>query len=308
MATPILVDDDEQQIADLIKQMRRLRARLATGEVRGTHDEFTAAGTPETTFQLTYIPVDGTCAMFNDGLEQTEDTDYTVDYDTGLVTFVTALTTGDQVDFRYLITDWLIARSLPEETDGISDNFNRADSTTNPNPASDGGTWTVETSGASPVWGVLSNQLYLASGDTSGTRLKNLIRRDLTTVAADVAADFIGLPGGSFLAGMYCSYDPSTGDGYLLRWDGGAAAANVDRVSGGSSVFNVGATSTLTASSNSRLRLVHDGAGNLTVYQDGASVGTMTDTSGLGLLTGTWVGFYIDPRSGGYSFDNFNAS
>lgn len=116
MATSIVVDDDEQQIADLIKQMRRLRARLTTGQVRGTHDEFTVAATPETTFTLTYIPVDGTCAMFVNGLEQTEDTDYTVDYDTAVVTFVTALTTGDEIDFRYLITDWLVARSLPEDT------------------------------------------------------------------------------------------------------------------------------------------------------------------------------------------------
>ena len=120
MPTRVVPDDDEQQIADLEKAFRRLRARLATTSVKGTHDEFTVAATPETEFQLTYIPVFGTCAMYVDstgdgGLEQEEDTDYSVDYDTGLVTFDTALTTGDRINFRYLVTDWLIARSLPEE-------------------------------------------------------------------------------------------------------------------------------------------------------------------------------------------------
>lgn len=119
MPTRVVVDDDEQQIADLEKAFRRLRARLATTSVYGTHDAFTVAATPETTFQLTYIPVFGTCAMYVNGLEQEEDLDYSVSYDTGLVTFDTALTTGDRINFRYLVTDWLIARSLPEEVAGI---------------------------------------------------------------------------------------------------------------------------------------------------------------------------------------------
>lgn len=122
MPSRVVVDDDEQIIADLLKRVRRLETRQTTTRPYGTHDEFTVAATPETEYQLTYIPVSGTCAMYVNGLEQEEGTDYTVDYDTtsgtvGLVTFVTGLTTGDQINFRYLVTDWLVARSLPEETD-----------------------------------------------------------------------------------------------------------------------------------------------------------------------------------------------
>lgn len=139
MSTRVVVDDDEQQIADLEKAFRRLRARLATTSVKGTHDEFTVAATPETTWQLTYIPVYGTVAMYVDGLEQEEDADYSVDYDTGEVTFAVGLTTGDRVNFRYLVTDWLIARSLPEEWTDI-DGGSSAPTTTD---TVDGGTATV---------------------------------------------------------------------------------------------------------------------------------------------------------------------
>lgn len=117
MPTRVAVDDDEQQIQDLIKEMRRLRSRLATTAVKGTHDEFTAAATPATTYTLTYIPLSGTCLMALNGHVQREGVDYSVAYDTGVVTVSATQASGDKITFRYLVTDWLIARSLPAETD-----------------------------------------------------------------------------------------------------------------------------------------------------------------------------------------------
>ena len=113
-----------------VARLRRQRSGLgigAQGHVRvvGTHDDFTVSATPETTWQLTHVPVLGTCAMYvkvpgdTGAKEQEEDLDYSCDYDIGLVTFDTALTAGHRVNFRYLVTDWLVAESLPESSDSL---------------------------------------------------------------------------------------------------------------------------------------------------------------------------------------------
>lgn len=287
MAGRVVVDDDEQQIADLIEDMRRLRSRLATGQVRGTHDEFTAAATPETTYTLTYIPVDGTCAMFKNGLEQTEDTAYTVDYDTGVVTFVTAPTTGQQIDFRYLITDWLVARSLPEDTGILADTMTRVDSSTTINPASDGGTWTVD----GGTWGITSNLGYL-DVDSTGTLIDTqaLIRRDLGSHAADITVKN-RRNSTTLRTGIWLAYDPSTQSGYRLTF-GAGTIATVERFESGTATA-VGSSLTMTAWNSgggttiATLRFVHDGAGNFDVYQNGSLVGSRNDAGTI--LTGSWV-------------------
>lgn len=124
MPTRVVRDDDEQQIADLIRLERRLRARLATTNVRGGHDLFTVAATPLTDYPLSVIPVSGTCEVTLNGDELEEGSDYTVDYDlgsatAGVVTVSAGLSVGDVLTARYLQTDWLVARSLPEETDTL---------------------------------------------------------------------------------------------------------------------------------------------------------------------------------------------
>jgi hypothetical protein len=132
----VVVDDDEQQIADLLKQVRRLRSRLATTTVRGSHDEFTAAATPATTYQLTYIPVTGTCLMALNGHVQREGTDYSVNYATGIVTVSATQAASDKITFRYLITDWLVARSLLADTGADHATFIDTDITTTSSSAS----------------------------------------------------------------------------------------------------------------------------------------------------------------------------
>jgi hypothetical protein len=119
MPTRVVADDDEQIIADLQEDVRRLRGRLATTAPRGGHDGWTAAATPATTYQLSTIPVSGTCEFVINGHEQREGTDYIVDYSTGVVTVSASLASGDKLVARYLVTDWLVARTLPEDTGNL---------------------------------------------------------------------------------------------------------------------------------------------------------------------------------------------
>lgn len=104
---------------ELRERTKRRGARPSVGQVRGGHDLFVVAGTPLTTYSLTYIPVDGTCELVLNGSKLREDTDYTCDYDTGIVTVAASLSGGDDLSARYLKTDWLVARSLPPDV-GIS--------------------------------------------------------------------------------------------------------------------------------------------------------------------------------------------
>lgn len=299
MPTRVAVDDDEQQIQDLIKEMGRLRSRLATTSVKGAHDEFTVAATPETTYQLTYIPITGTCAMFNDKHEQEEGTAYTVDYDTGIVTFVTALTTGERINFRYLVTDWLIARSLPPDTGCLVDTFDRANAAT-PNPASDGGSWTVYAG----TWGINSNHLnnqlfsnWSAGGSGGGFTgpdpmgSDQFLARDFGHAAMSVTVTVHHSGADSATGWVALNFDPTTRGAYLLEvgplthrvW---RAPSNV----GGSRTLVGTPTMTVTSPGTTTVQFSHDGAGNISVVQDGTAVGSFTDATPL---TGTWAGLGI---------------
>jgi len=72
------------------------------------YDEFTVAATPSTTYWLSYLPY-GINHVSRNGVTQRLGTDYTVDNTTGVITFVSAPTTGDIISVSYVTTAELLA-------------------------------------------------------------------------------------------------------------------------------------------------------------------------------------------------------
>lgn len=183
MTSRVVVDDDEQIIADLMREVRRLSSRHTTTSVRGWHDEFTAAATPATDYPLTYLPDDGTCELALNGEVLKEGTDYTCDYDTGLVAVTATQVAGDHLTFRYLITDYLVAASLPEDTippigfTGVNTGrpINVASLSSGSSSAAGDGDWIVQ-------WVMYPNAMTWAIDSPSGwSQLQKTVGTSITT-------------------------------------------------------------------------------------------------------------------------------
>lgn len=185
----------------------------------------------------------------------------------------------------------------------VFDNFNRANSATTPNPASDGGAWTVE----SGTWGVSSNQGYVASTSpgTLGLKLDGLVemRRDLGTSAADVTVTTtrINTSGSS---AVFCTFDPSSFACYALLFDSSSGFFFVRRHTGNATYSILGTPApTAWTGGSTTLRLTHDGAGLVKAYQGSTLLGSYTDATPL---TGTWVGL-ADLNATSNKWDDFSA-
>lgn len=267
------------------------------------HDRFVVPSTPVTLYALTFVPL-GINVLAKNGSVLAEDTDYTVDYVNGTFTLASTPTASDVLFCSYVIA--------ATTTHLIADTFNRADSATTINPASDGGTWTVDTAASGDVWGISSNRGYLVTRISTQT----LVRRDLGSVACDVTAVSVRSSTAQS-SWIVLSYDPVLQRGYTLYFDSSAASGlEIDRVDyagggHGGGVSGVIACTTWTGSS-STLRVIHDGVGHFSVYQNGAHLGDYTDTVGTdGLGTafgGTWVGMQEGNSTSPNRWDNFTAN
>lgn len=293
MPTRVAVDDDEQIIADLQKDIHRLRSRLATTSVRGSHDEFTAAATPATTYQLSTIPVTGTCLMALNGHVQREGTDYTCDYTTGIVTVTATQAASDKLTFRYLITDWLVARSLPADTGVISDDFNRTNATSLGSTSIGSLPWTA----MSGTWGTDGTRAKVMT--YNGLYFANTAYIDVGQVDGLVEVDIIGDDNSSPTGVMVRLSGTGSGTGYSVVRDATASGVNglyrhtPGYVNKASFAVAVG----------DRVGIKSNGA-VIEGYVNGVLQGTFTD--GVPLNTAaTWVGLIGGKVSGQSIFDNF---
>lgn len=176
---------------------------------------------------------------------------------------------------------------------GVTDTFNRADSATTINNASDGVPWTLDPAAA--TWGVNGNTGRLVT--KAGTPLNQattayyLIRRDLGSTGCDITLiDTRGATGGSFFSAIWFSYDPVAQQGYFLDFDGSNAWA-VRRYNAGTAAaffgsFNQSNFPNTWRGGSATIRVKRTAAGLITVWQNGTQVGSATDAT----YSGTWVG------------------
>lgn len=312
MPARVVVDDDEQIIADLLKAHRRRRAAAISQapiwlpSSGYDPDVFTITGSGDTTHALTYLPLGLNNVTLN-GLGLSYGTDFDVDWDTGELTLLDAPTTDDVLEVWYVTTGELVAATLPPETDGtpLADTFDRAASSTTINPASDAGTWTVDAG----TWGIDSAtpaEGYMVS-TTGGATVDGqyLIRRDFQAAAVDMQIDNYRVVGTTPHSRLWVAYDPASVSGYFLEFNGNTTANLVRYASGSGTSLGLSITTTTWFNNHwSTLRLAHDGAGVLDIYQDGVLLGSRTD--GATPLTGTWVGI-SSPGTGRDFWQNFTA-
>jgi hypothetical protein len=190
----------------------------------------------------------------------------------------------------------------------LTDTFDRADSATALNTASDGGTWSF----AGGTFGILSNKAYIASltgTGVSGNNIKTAVR-NLSSATCDVTCD-VALTSAStnqslWFAAAYAASDITTA--YALRF--GATATTMVLVKWSNALgFTTLKTINVTwIPGTITVRVTYDSAtGVIKTYVNGSLVDTTTDGSPL---TGTWVGLgsaSLNSTNGG-TWDNFSAS
>lgn len=176
----------------------------------------------------------------------------------------------------------------------IADTFDRADSATTLNPASDGGSWTV-----AGTFGILSNQAYIVT--TTGN---TIARRNTGQVDADMTLtlNYTGFVRAKF----WVAYDPSTDTGYYYQpW---GTSGLYKWASGAGTLVGSGFGSTPASGTVVRVTYAHT-TGVLTAYHNGTSVGTATDGTPITAAANSWVCFGSSQvnASTGETFDNFSA-
>lgn len=292
----ILPDTQEDIIAGILRdQRRRKNAAAASRAYLWEFDKFTISGSSDLTHTLSWLPYGVNNVSLNGVVLVQDGTDVTVDYTTGVVTLAAAPTAGDVLTVSYVTTgEMKVLSSTPDTGLLISDTFNRANSSTTVNPASDGGTWIQD--GA--AWGISSNRAYQTTnaGDTAINYMVYLtgIRRDLGKVDADITGVYFPTTGsgvGTTNAGIFCSYSTTTSKGYGLRlgYSGTAPYGNLDIVQLlPTAAINILASTTIgfdTYGISTTFRFTHDGSGHLAAYVNGTQVLTYDDSgSGFGAL------------------------
>lgn len=270
-------------------------------------DTFTAAGGAED-LTLTFLPMAESEHVYLNGVFQDEGTVWTRDGVTLSLLSGMGAVAGDLVEVRYAYD---IGAPISPATAGvISDDFDRADSATTLNPASDGGTWTVDPGG---VFGIDGSRAYNVSGSggtpTPGTPTVYMAWRDAETNAVNFEVD-IFRSGTSGASALWISHDPVTGNGYELSYDSSSGFGSLSVVSNDgfghpSAAFNP----TAWTGGTTRIRFRHDGAGVVEVWQLVSGVWTLISTisdTTHPQTVGTEVGFGTN-SPGTDRWDNFEA-
>lgn len=198
-----------------------------------------------------------------------------------------------------------VARSLLVGTP-IADTFDRANSATTINPASDGGSWTVDTG----VWGISSNKGYHVSNVGGLAAIGSgqmLIHRDVGIASHEMQVSITRSSTANSSA-LWVGYDPATRSGYQVLFDSSGSFGTVSRVAaiGGSSAS---LAFTAWTGGTTTLRVTYDGAGTVQIYQGATLIQTLGD-SNTPVLTGTHVGFSTNTNtpSGTDLWNDFTAS
>lgn len=165
----------------------------------------------------------------------------------------------------------------------ITDTFDRANSASNPNPSSDGGTWIAD----SGVWGIQSNRLYLSDKLTTGSFLYaanaadnfRALRRAWPASSVDLTITNFRANGNAYSA-IFWAATGAIGSRLFANFDAGGSV-NLRYWDGTSSVsvgtWTVSPWNALAGSGNATLRIAYDAStGVATLYQGGVNKGTVT--------------------------------
>lgn len=281
------------------------------------HDALTVASPPVAGYTATYLPTTGSLMLAQKvagavgGDLLIEGTDYTVDYTTGDITMLASQTAGDKLIARYESLG-----ALSSSVYRARDDFNRADSGTTLNTASDGGTWSVNTptGHSTTVYGVKSNQAFAVNNVGPGA----FAYRDTGQVATDERVNIFYT--GFQRTEYYFAFDPVGFTSYFID-----SNSQLFRVSGNTPGDWTGGTaigtpfSASVGSSGDTTRIFYDpDTGDIELFINGASQGVKNDSSPLTGAGNTCVGFgttqtyYVGGGTSGTvntgeTWDNFKA-
>lgn len=277
------------------------------------HQDFLVSSTPATIYTVTYLPIDGSLMLAlqtsgTGGLLLIEGTHYTVDYATGDITVSATLAGGNHLIARYETLG-----ALSSSVYLARDDFNRTDSATTVNPASDSGTWTLNTpSGGTPVYGIKSNQMFAVSGVGPGL----FPYRDTGQVNTDMRFDTAWT---SFQrTEIYFAFDPVGGTSYFIDTFSTLYRISANTSTGWTTGTSLGSFSS-SVGNGATTRVTYDKAtGKVELFVGGVSQGVVTDSSPLTGAGNTCVGvgstqtYYVGGGGSGTvntgeTWDNFKA-
>ena len=279
MPSRVVVDDDEQIIADLLKVQRRHRATLAAqtpiwlpGPTLDP-DAFTLTSSTDDTHALTYLPL-GLNGVSLNGIGLSYGSDFTFDWTDGVVTLLCDIVAGDTLEVWYVTTGELIAATLPPEV--LSS------------------------------YQVSSNKAAVVGAYNTSAII------DTGAAFADIAGDLVAGTGGTaescLIFGNAGPPRPSTADqeSLVLRCAPGGAAGlyHATRIAG---VDTDNLVQTIALGTSGTVAASWDGT-HLTVDLNGSTVATITLSAPLAaLLSRTWVGVRGSTGTGS-TVDNFTAN
>lgn len=278
------------------------------------HQEYALSGTPATVYTLTYVPTDGSVLLARKlsgtagGLLLIEDSDYTVDHAIGEVTVSATLASGDTLIARYETLGALSASVYLAR-----DTFNRSDSATTLNPASDTGTWSLnDPQGITPVYGIKSNAAFAVNNVGPG----EFPYRDTGQVATDMRLDVAWT---SFQrTEFYFAFDPTGGTSYFVNTSAQLLRVSANTPTGWTTGTLLGTFSASVGNGQTTRILYAPATGDIELFVNGVSQGVINDPTPLTGAGNTCVGFgstqtyYVGGGSSGTvntgeTWDNFKA-
>jgi hypothetical protein len=248
----------------------RVGAAIGSGggsTIYSYRDRLTAA-TNDSILTLGATPVANTPVVWKNGTLQWPTTDYTVAGN--VLTFGSVLTSGDVVAVKYeSLSSSASAATLTGSAVNIVDDFNRANSSTSLGTTSTGGKTWVQESG---VWGIVSNQAYLASSATAVRKA----HVEASVADCTVSTKIYQQSGGSRYYGLVLRSN-GAGNCYLVQINGDANQIDVQKQTGGSSTTLLTAVS-YTPAAGDVISAVLSGS-SITIKVNGSTVLAGSDST-----------------------------
>jgi hypothetical protein len=187
-----------------------------------------------------------------------------------------------------------------------ADNFNRADSTSVINPASDGNAWVIETG----TWGISSNRGYMSSitgGGTSRTAQGFIcISTDPGYATVDIKVTNTRANNAGYSAVIFAADTAPAGKALYLRFD--ASASALIAYDGSTSTTLASGFLTAWTGGSTQLRILYDpSSGLVRILQNGVLKLTSTLASTY-RYSGTLVALGSQVSTAGEYWDDFNLS
>jgi len=313
-------------IKGILRQLRRHATAvtsLQASSVIPGYNEWTLTASGAQTKTLSNTPVTNSSHVYLNGVEQLEGTDYSRSGTTLSVLAAMGALGGDVLEVRYL---YAAGVSTTQNAGPFADTFNRTDSLTTINPASDGNNWIIY----SGTWGINSSQgvrtasagclapFCLNSSGPGGFRTSRWIGAEIGGPAQTLQVDLVN-DNGAASFDLYLNFDKTTGAAYFIDITGSSASFHratdftTETSLGSVPLSSWNGIGHVLGSGITTIKLHHDGAGHLQVWQDVGTglVSKATFTDGSPLTTGTEILLAVNAGAGLGSdpgFDNYSAS